>query len=108
MNCRECQHVGPVPNSIHCSCKHPAALRLQGHSTDLFHHMKTLTQDLKLPRIIGLEIKAVKQWEKEAISEGWLLYPFNFDPRWIESCSGFTERSGEINVKGVCCGHAIR
>jgi len=26
------------------------------------------------------------------IQGGWFMWPYNFDPTWLESCTGFTKR----------------
>jgi hypothetical protein len=32
------------------------------------------------------------------ITRGWFMHPFNFDPVWLMSCTGFKEREDEPNV----------
>lgn len=27
------------------------------------------------------------------IKNGWFFWPFNFDPTWLQSCDGFTEKA---------------
>ena len=31
------------------------------------------------------------------ISNGWFMWPFNFDPAWLESCDGFEAKEDKKN-----------
>jgi hypothetical protein len=41
---------------------------------------------------------------KHGIANGWFNHPFDFDPTWLEECSGFEKKSrtgkGETNEGG--------
>jgi hypothetical protein len=32
------------------------------------------------------------------VVQGWFLWPFNFDPVWLESCNGFTPKEDKATV----------
>lgn len=70
-NCYTCKFRGNVPGSAHSSCDHPDA-------------------DL-MSAFLGenpLEIVAVRH----AVASGWFIWPADFDPRWLISCKGYTEK----------------
>lgn len=97
MDCKKCIYVGSVPKSIHCSCKHPAVDELISFSEDLFNHLKRLTdtkEDYEYGelRIIRLGMSFSLAVAEQGIEGKWFIFPFNFDPRWIETCTGFKER----------------
>lgn len=35
-------------------------------------------------------LKANAKGSEHGIKKGWFLWPFNFDPVWLESCEGFS------------------
>jgi hypothetical protein len=38
--------------------------------------------------IKGLKVKA----NQYGIDNGWFWFPWNFDPTWLEECSGFKQK----------------
>jgi len=36
----------------------------------------------------GLNVKG----HPHGIKNGWFIWPFNFDPVWLENCDGFTPK----------------
>ena len=89
MDCENCVYRGNVPNSVHSSCRHPRALELISFSEDLFKHLKRLTNDLQLSPMYELDLKVNEEYREYAIENGWVTWPFNFDPRWITNCNGY-------------------
>lgn len=71
-NCYECKHRGRVAGSAHSECRHPDANL--GLSSDVSLHD------------MGIRAK------KHGIDKGWFYWPYNFDPVWLMSCNGFTEK----------------
>ena len=70
-NCYECKYRGEVPGDAHSCCNHP-----------------TVKQNpFKAP--VALNIKG----DSTGIRNGWFLWPFNFDPVWLKSCSGFDAKA---------------
>ena len=37
--------------------------------------------------------EAKVQGKETGIRRGWFMWPLNFDPTWLISCSGFSEKS---------------
>ena len=64
-NCYECEHRGIVPGSCHSSCSHPKRNDVE---------------------ITG---------NTYGISMGWFSWPWDFDPTWLISCNGFSQKGTE-------------
>jgi hypothetical protein len=71
-NCYKCKHRSGLVYSAHSECKHPLAIYEARAS------------------IIGKTILNVRG-SAHGVKNGWFLYPFNFDPTWLESCDGFEQ-----------------
>lgn len=64
--CYECEHRRDIPGDAHSRCAHPEAA-LGGAAA------------------AALGIRA----QPHAVASGWFFWPFNFDPRWLLSCTGY-------------------
>lgn len=86
-NCYKCIHQGDVPGSAHSSCKHPKA----GGGDPLGMLMATFASVGRVDPVGDadgaekLDIKA----NPHGVRMGWFNWPYNFDPTWLEECSGF-------------------
>ena len=69
-NCYFCLYRSDVLYSAHSSCIHPLIRKLGA------------SEAKKRLEIQGAE---------KGIREGWFLWPYNFDPIWLERCQGFRE-----------------
>lgn len=81
-NCYKCKYRGNVPGDAHSCCRYP------GNDTNLF---AMFDQD-NLIQMIKLGIKA----DRYGFENGWFMWPVNFDPTWLLSCSGFTPKDGDV------------
>lgn len=71
--CYKCRYRGTIPGDCHTRCRHPLAESDPGKArTDL--------------GIRGHDV---------GIRGGWFVWPYNFDPTWLLSCSGFVAVKGE-------------
>tara|TARA_R110000744_G_scaffold82881_5_gene162794 strand:- start:125 stop:523 length:399 start_codon:yes stop_codon:yes gene_type:complete len=69
VNCYECKYRDKVTGSAHSRCMHPEAGMDQASA-------------------YFMDITAAHH----GVKNGWFSWPFNFDPVWLESCNGFTEK----------------
>lgn len=75
-NCYECRHRRELLGDCHSSCAHPSAspvallLFAGGHS-------EMRTQSIHV------------RGNTHGVRSGWFMWPMNFDPVWLEICSGF-------------------
>jgi len=86
--CYNCRHRGPVHNSRHSSCHHPRVQDIMSRSGDLLMLMDGIVNKRRIPYLFE-DLKVV--FAERGIIGGWALWPFNFDPLWLEQCSGFEE-----------------
>lgn len=40
--------------------------------------------------------EATVKGDPHGIRSGWFMWPFNFDPTWLEACDGFEARQEQI------------
>lgn len=79
-NCYQCNHRRELVGDCHSSCGHPAAspmvavLFMTGHSEF----------NIKQIHIRG---------NTHGVRSGWFNWPMNFDPIWLEICTGFEEKT---------------
>jgi hypothetical protein len=72
-NCYECTHRGDVPGSAHSCCNHP---KIESQVIAAITFMMGYSD---------LDIRG----NAHGIKSGWFMWPINFDPVWLENCSGF-------------------
>jgi hypothetical protein len=80
---------------VHCNCNHPLVKQLISFSDELFNFLNNLTDikeyeygDLRKIRVYaGLQLEVAEQ----GIQGKYFIFPFNFDPLWVSSCTGFEE-----------------
>ena len=87
-SCYKCEYRRDVPGSAHSACGHPEAL---------YSAKRVLLQILDGPiegrgttRLDSGTMKIAAN--KHGIRSGWFMWPFNFDPIWLEECSGFAQK----------------
>lgn len=83
--CYECKHRGTVVNSRHSSCCHPEALKVEQSGELLFILMEGYVKNSRVNQVTNIKVEAAEQ----GIKGGWFMWPWNFDPLWLISCSGF-------------------
>lgn len=77
-DCYQCKYRGNVPGDAHSCCRYP------GNDTNLF----AMFEKSNLLQAIKLNIKAIQH----GVVSGWFMWPVNFDPVWLLSCTGFTPK----------------
>jgi hypothetical protein len=100
--CYRCKYRGKVSGSEHSKCNHPMCRELVENKTlDLFATLGSVgrfqnpiigTIKYRYMYVFPIEGLFVKA-HMHGVESGWFNFPFNFDPRWLIDCSGFTEVS---------------
>ena len=72
-NCYKCIHRRTIPGDAHTRCVHPKIINPITSMADAYR---------------ALNIKG----KRHGIENGWFIWPINFDPTWLITCSGFTEK----------------
>lgn len=85
-NCYECRHRGTVPGDAHSCCHHPEVDKRGGG--DVFTAIVSMLTGDMAQASAKLHIQA----NPHGVRNGWFMWPFNFDPVWLENCTGFEKR----------------
>ena len=96
-DCYTCQYRGDVPGSAHSTCHHPAYATVL--ASPLGEVMAILGSVGRVPGrqtiVEGIMVKG----NAHGIRHGWFNHPYNFDPVWLEECSGFTAKNNKLEVR---------
>ena len=87
-NFYDCKYRRDIPGDAHSSCNHPL---LNGKDNNPFGAMVEMLSGKFNKAAHELNIKG----NPHGIRSGWFFWPANFDPTWLESCNGFTDRNTE-------------
>lgn len=82
-NCYQCEYRRNLAGSCHSSCGHPVYEKL-GSLAILVAFDPAYAEKLR-------EVIEVKG-NPAAIEKGWFMHPVDFDPAWLESCTGFKKK----------------
>lgn len=95
LGCNTCKHKGSVPGSAHSCCNHPVLEEVSGIGLEPLLIMAALKMN-KNPLRIGVNFTdkdsgekisvPIQEWNERGLEMGWVLYPVNFDPVWLEHC----------------------
>lgn len=85
-NCYECKHRKDLGWSAHSECKHPAYGSAGNAALAL---VATLHASLRGGPIAATNGGISVKGNPHGIANGWFMHPLNFDPVWLEECSGF-------------------
>ncbi len=81
-NCYECIHRRELPGDSHSRCAHSSVQQVS--DDPLFKLFSLVGGGPPLP-LKGIEVVG----NPHGIRNGWFMWPVNFDPVWLQSCSGF-------------------
>lgn len=89
-NCHICKYRAKAgTNTVHSRCNHDVVdMILSDHDCLGIIFDNFSKHDKVSSGFWGFNI----QIEEGAVANGWGYWPFNFDPRWVTSCSGFTPK----------------
>lgn len=85
-DCYGCTYRKQVPGDAHSSCHHPAFEKV--HDNPMLSILGILASARKEP----IQIKSSRIIVKGnliGIKGGWFNRPLNFDPLWLDKCTGF-------------------
>ena len=89
-NCYKCQFRGTVPGSAHSSCNVLSKLSQDTDKDKLKSFELIMGITGAVPAVNG---EAIVQVDEYGRSQGWALWPINFDPVWINKCGLFLEKT---------------
>jgi len=84
-DCYKCKHRGDLAGSAHSRCNHPAFQWTANPAMDV---MAILSSVGRVPPVRataeGIEVAG----NPHGVRHGWFNHPWNFDPVWLEKCTG--------------------
>lgn len=69
MKCHECKHSKTIPGDCHLGCQEGLDQCLSGKAGNIHVSLNP-----------------------HGVQNGWALWPFNFDPIWVDNCNSFESR----------------
>lgn len=88
-NCYECKWQGAVPGSAHICCKHPSFK--EAHEDPMIAMLSVLASVQRVPPMQAQAEGITVKGNEHGIKSGWFNHPWNFDPTWLEECTGFAK-----------------
>jgi hypothetical protein len=82
VNCYTCQYRESVAGSCHSSCSFEFPKKIQ--SLNLLSMAQGLTTTN--PSHLTVSDIPLMEWDKVGLSKGYVIFPFNFDPVWLNYC----------------------
>lgn len=98
-DCYKCKYREDSPGSAHSSCAHPAF----GKSKDdpMGGLMAIFASVGRSNPVMGgsTKKKIIVEGNLHGIQKGWFNHPWDFDPTWLEKCTGFKAIKKKGKVK---------
>lgn len=88
-DCYQCKYRRDLPGDCHSSCAHPAFESIHDDPLAALFGMLA-KRGAPQNRVVSDACQVVGN--AHGIRRGWFAHPFNFDPVWLESCTGFESK----------------
>lgn len=89
-DCYKCKHRRDLPGDCHSACHHPA---FAGVMADPLMRIFGIFASVQRTEPIQGKAEGIKVvGNPHGIRRGWFNHPMNFDPVWLQECSGFEAR----------------
>lgn len=93
-DCYKCEYRRDLPGDCHSSCNHPAFK--SAHADPMANIMAIFGSVGRMPAVQHTSEKCVVKGHPHGIRSGWFMHPMNFDPVWLQECSGFKARDAAL------------
>ncbi len=84
-NCYQCKYRRGLSGDCHSQCVHPRRPGLP----EVLVILGGLIGSQEVKEVLENPIKVTAN--QHGIDRGWFMWPVNFDPVWLETCTGFEE-----------------
>ncbi len=88
-NCYQCVHRRDLPGSAHSRCAHPAFDRVFAELA--FAQLLQIAVARGVPMIALVAPECQVSGDPHGRKHGWFNHPWDFDPAWLVSCTGYKE-----------------
>lgn len=82
IGCFTCKYMGSVTGSCHKKCNHPS---IEPIKPIMLLQMAQGVGSINPTRLTVNGIP-MQKWNKHGIEKGWVIFPMNFDPVWLQYC----------------------
>ena len=82
-HCHTCQHHKPVPDTDNCACNHPW---LDSKNTAM---AQLMVQKMGECKMVNEGVEFFVKINQQGIDSGAANWPIDFDPVWLEECTGY-------------------
>lgn len=90
-NCYECKHRGSIPGDAHSCCKHPAFAAAANDPLGKILSIFAGVGRSEPVQADSTDEDIFVKGNEHGIKKGWFNHPWNFDPVWLEECTGFAK-----------------
>ncbi len=87
-NCYNCKYRREVPGSAHSQCHHPKVVKVTEGDTAPMAGLMALLGEAPI-QLDSLGVTG----DDHGRAHGWFNWPWNFDPRWLNTCDGFKAKA---------------
>lgn len=88
-NCYKCKYRRKTVGSVHSRCIHPSLS--EPSADEVVTSILAGVGRVSLPAHSAMKDLNITA-RQHGIDKGWFIWPFNFDPVWLETCDGFAEK----------------
>ena len=88
IGCNSCKHVGTVAGSCHKSCNHEGMKEL----TPIVLLKAAMGIGSTNPTQLSVNDIPLQKWNAIGIEKGYVVFPVNFDPVWLEYCLMYNKK----------------
>jgi hypothetical protein len=91
-NCYTCQYRRNVPGDAHSKCEHP-------DTQDSHNQVIAMAAFMQGFRSVQFSDQMTVEGVAHGIRMGWFMFPVNYDPTWLVSCTGYTSMQEDTPQK---------
>lgn len=84
-NCSTCKYSNTISGDAHLSCNHPAITEDMNVMQRILQRMINDEYSTNPTQLVVNGVP-LQEWNESGVRQGYVLFPLNFDPRWLEYC----------------------
>lgn len=92
-NCYECEYRSNISGDTHSKCSHPTVKKCNADPwINILGMLASVGRELPLltnPAVLDAAIECGIKMNIHGVEKGWANWPINFDPVWIDECTGY-------------------